>query len=334
MGGGGAIDNLGKMTLSNCTVSGNTCTVGSGSAPQAAGGGISNSGTASLLNCTISGNTVSTGTSTGAFVSGGGIANSGTLKLTNCTVSGNTANAGTSTENDAAGGGISVSGGHVTLNNTIVAANHSLDPSGLLAPDIYGAVDASSAYNLIGAGDGMTGLTAANHNQIGTAASPIDPKVAALANNSGPTQTMALLPGSPAIDAGSNALAVGPDGKPLLTDQRGFGRIFNGTVDIGAYEFGASLLGDGNGDGKVDFADLVLVARHYGMTNATWADGDFNNDGSVGFDDLLIVARNYGRTAALPADAPLPSIVAADQLPALAPLPWRRRHERGGAARQ
>ena len=104
---------------------------------------------------------------------------------------------------------------------------------------------------------------------------------------------MALLAGSPAIDAGSNALAVGPDGKPLLTDQRGYYRIFNGTVDIGAYEFGSSPLlpGDADADGKVDFTDLVLVARNYGKTNTTWSDGDFNNDGSVGFDDLLIVAQ-------------------------------------------
>ena len=49
---------------------------------------------------------------------------------------------------------------------------------------------------------------------------------------------MALLPGSPAINAGSNALAVDANGNPLITDQRGiaFPRIVNGTVDIGAYE--------------------------------------------------------------------------------------------------
>ena len=54
-----------------------------------------------------------------------------------------------------------------------------------------------------------------------------------LADNGGPTQTMALLPGSPAIDAGSNALI--PSG--VTTDQRGYARINNGTVDIGAYEY-------------------------------------------------------------------------------------------------
>ncbi|MCB1571290.1 MAG: hypothetical protein KDI72_09690, partial [Xanthomonadales bacterium] len=50
---------------------------------------------------------------------------------------------------------------------------------------------------------------------------------------------MALLPGSPAIDAGSDALAVDADSNPLATDQRGAGfpRIVLGSVDMGAYEY-------------------------------------------------------------------------------------------------
>ena len=56
--------------------------------------------------------------------------------------------------------------------------------------------------------------------------------------------------------------------------------------------------GDTNGDGKVDFADLLILAQHYGlMKDATIASGDFNADGSVGFDDLLILAQHYGSTA-------------------------------------
>ena len=58
-----------------------------------------------------------------------------------------------------------------------------------------------------------------------------------------------------------------------------------------------ALPGDADLDGKVDFADLAIVARHYGQQNATWAEGDFNADGSVGFDDLVLLARNYGSTA-------------------------------------
>ena len=97
-------------------------------------------------------------------------------------------------------------------------------------------MSSSSAYNLIGS-NGFGGLVnGVNGNQVGVA----DPGLGPLAYYGGPTQTIALLPGSPAIDAGSNALAVDPStGQPLTTDQRGpgFVRIFNGTVDIGAYEF-------------------------------------------------------------------------------------------------
>jgi hypothetical protein len=59
-----------------------------------------------------------------------------------------------------------------------------------------------------------------------------------LAFNGGPTKTHALVTNSPAINAGSNALAVDADGNPLTTDQRGAGspRIRGGTVDIGAFE--------------------------------------------------------------------------------------------------
>src|SRR6185436_3458259 len=53
-----------------------------------------------------------------------------------------------------------------------------------------------------------------------------------------PTMTHALFAGSPAINAGNNALAVDQDGNALTTDQRGSGfpRVISGTVDIGAFE--------------------------------------------------------------------------------------------------
>ena len=97
-------------------------------------------------------------------------------------------------------------------------------------------MSSASAYNLIGTGGSGGLVNGINGNQVGVA----DPGLGPLADNGGPTQTIALLPGSPAIDAGSNALAVDPTtGQPLTTDQRGPGflRIVNGTVDIGAFEF-------------------------------------------------------------------------------------------------
>ena len=77
-------------------------------------------------------------------------------------------------------------------------------------------------------------------NAFGGSSSNADPMLDpnGLQNNGGPTPTLALLPGSPAIDTGDNALIPGR----VTTDQRGpgFARIVNGTVDIGAFEVQAA----------------------------------------------------------------------------------------------
>ncbi len=156
----------------------------------------------------------------------------GSIILVNDTVADNDVSAG------GAGGGFDIQAGTATLDNTIVALNTNGTGSGAPADDIAGAVSSTSAYNLIGTG-GSGGLTnGTNGNLVGVADPGLDPN--GLQNNGGPTQTIALLPGSPAIDAGSNALAVDPTtGLPLVYDQRGpgFPRIVNGTVDIGAFEY-------------------------------------------------------------------------------------------------
>jgi hypothetical protein len=91
----------------------------------------------------------------------------------------------------------------------------------------------SQGHNLVGIGASLSNF---NYNfiqgvgdQIGNFFSPINPQLGTLTNNGGPTPTMALLPGSPAIDAGDSTI-----GTP--TDQRGFVRINNGASDIGAFE--------------------------------------------------------------------------------------------------
>ena len=224
------------MTLSGNTATGSVGGTGSGgsgggsgsdgSNGTGGGGGLfnTNDGQVWVTNSTISGNS--------ATDAGGGIYSDATLTVTNSTIAYNSA------DSPGSGGGLVAAGNNPlfvpTLDNTIVALNTS--GSGATPDDIAGTVSLASAYNLIGTG-GSGGLTnGVNGNQVGVA----DPGLGPLAYYGGPTQTIALLPGSPAIDAGSNALAVDPStGQPLTTDQRGpgFVRIYNGTVDIGAYEY-------------------------------------------------------------------------------------------------
>jgi len=103
----------------------------------------------------------------------------------------------------------------------------------------------SQGHNLIrnNSGATITPAPGSSGDLIGTNASPINPLLSSLANNGGPTQTMGLLPGSPAINAGDNCVAQAahcgdPNISQLTTDQRGagFNRIVNTTVDIGAFE--------------------------------------------------------------------------------------------------
>ncbi len=198
---GGGLYNYGTATLTGCTVSGNSALVG---------GGLWNNGTATLTDCTIGGNSAN---------EGGGVYAYGRLTLTACTVSGNSADLG---------GGIALPSGansRATIGDTIVAAN-----AASTSPDIYGTVANDRGYNLIGDGTGASGVGAAG-DQVGTAASPIDPLLATLGDYGGPTPTMALLPGSPAIHTGS---ANFPGMTVPTIDQRGESRA--GGVDIGAFE--------------------------------------------------------------------------------------------------
>jgi len=63
-----------------------------------------------------------------------------------------------------------------------------------------------------------------------------DPKLGPLQNNGGPTQTMALLPGSPAILAGNPSGCTDGRGQRLKIDQRMYPRPKQGACDMGAYE--------------------------------------------------------------------------------------------------
>jgi hypothetical protein len=105
------------------------------------------------------------------------------------------------------------------------------------APDVFGAVS-SQGHNLIGDGTGGSGF--ADTDFVGTSSDPIDPQLEPLGDYGGPTQTMRPLPTSPAVDSGDNTSA--PD-----TDQRGFDRIVNGIIDIGAVELQPDEFGGPSG---------------------------------------------------------------------------------------
>jgi hypothetical protein len=179
------------------------------------GGGIYNSGTVTVANSTLSGDSAS---ATGVFTpfipspysAGGGIYNGGNMTVTNSTLA-----------NDGAlsGGDInSVTGGStLNLKTTIVALGSGGDCSGTVTDGGYNIDD-----------DGSCGFTLPSLGGYTTLSRTLGP----LANNGGPTQTIALLPGSPAVD-----YVPAPDCP--ATDQRGFPRT--PPCDIGAYDT------DGNG---------------------------------------------------------------------------------------
>jgi predicted outer membrane repeat protein len=208
---GGGIYSEGQLTIRATTVSGNSALVAAG---------LFNLGRMTLTNSTVSGN-VAAGTGGGIFT-GSDAASS--LTVLNSTITRNVA---------ITGGGINfVSGtltvqnstfvtGVFTLQNSIVAENTARDCAG---------VPVSLGTNIDG--DGSCLPSPALGDQPNTA-----PNLALLADNGGPTQTHALLPGSPAIDAGN-------DGTAPPTDQRGFLRF--GPSDIGAYEIQPM---DADGDG-------------------------------------------------------------------------------------
>ncbi len=172
----------------------------------------------------------------GARLNGGGIYFNGggdlsDLNLYNVTIAFNASANGGGVYHDTVG--------TVYVGNTLIAENTATN-----GPDVFGAFTERTSggfggFNLIGALDGNASGFAdgVNGDQVGTIATPIDPKLGPLQNNGGLTQTYALLAGSPAIDKALNSQAP-------LTDQRGVSRPqpAGGTADIGAYEYQAPVV--------------------------------------------------------------------------------------------
>jgi hypothetical protein len=287
LGFGGGIYNAGTLTLSNSTVSGNL-SAGTG---NSYGGGIYSSGTLTVRDSTVSGNLVLAPYGSGSY--GGGVYNGGTLTVSDSTVSDNEASnsgglgnygaglynssAGTltvsnstisSNTNDGGyGGGILNDYGNLTVtdstisNNFVLSAGYGggIDNNKVMVvgntiiagntathgPDVNGNLG-SQGYNLIGNPVDMTGW-------VDTDLLHFDPKLGPLQDNGGPTKTMALLPGSPALISGDPTQFGVPD-------QRGVVR--SGGTNIGAYQASASAFSVGAPDTVTSGQpfDLVVTA--------------------------------------------------------------------------
>ncbi|MGA8475585.1 MAG: choice-of-anchor Q domain-containing protein [Candidatus Cybelea sp.] len=203
---GGAICNGGALAISGTTFSTNS----SQGNNTGYGGGIYNyAGTLNVTNSTFSANSATT--------SGGAIySNGGTVQISNSTF-------GNNPENIGGGGALSNAGSSVLIQNSIVANSGN---GGNCAGTIT-----SDGYNL--SSDGTCNFTS-NGDLNNT-----NPKLSALGKNGGPTQTMGLQIGSPALDAGNPAGCRNFLGKLLKTDQRGKRRPGGSETsgcDMGAYE--------------------------------------------------------------------------------------------------
>jgi hypothetical protein len=337
---GGAICNLGALMASCCLFSTNWSSAGSGgfggsaviqgmpggnggaggNGASAYGGAVYCNGGATLVNCTLVGNMVWGGTGgnggnagfsrtfnpaggnggNGGAASGGAIC--GAATVVNCSVGYGSATGGRGGVGGTGGigpqgygltgatgwPGCTCGGGAsgATLVNTLLATN---SPVG------------SWGGNCSGCGDGGHNLSSDDSCGFGaTGSNNTDPKLGPLADNRGPTLTMALLPGSPAIDAGNTALAP-------ATDQRGFPRPAGLAADIGAFEYSSVLLGPplvstlpATGV-STNSATLNAMVNPNGWPTTAW----FQWGATTTYGNVTSVADLGSGTTALPLSAPL-----------------------------
>ncbi|MFC2106705.1 choice-of-anchor Q domain-containing protein [Bacteroidota bacterium] len=254
--GGGIHNDDGTITMTNSTLSGNSCGWG--------GGGIYNDGSSAsttMTNCTVSENIADDGDV--SWGDGGGILNyAGTVTLNNCTVSENQIDA----TSDGYGGGYCNYSGTLNIKNTIIVNNTNGSGNddyyysdGTLTDNGYNIVEYQSGastgtnktftattdilYNT--KADGTTGYSTWNRNNSDLANQNLNLS-STLANNGGPTQTLAVTSGSFAISGGLWDASV-------TTDQRGESRHeFSPT--IGSYEprYAGYWTGASNSDWNTD----------------------------------------------------------------------------------
>jgi CSLREA domain-containing protein len=289
---GGGIVNGGNLTITNSTLREN----------HGCGGGIYTYGTLMITGSTLSGNLAD-----GADCEGGGMfIEEGTVDIANSTLSGNLAG--------GVGGGIANSGELIITNSTFLR-NSSLTAGGGIITDDHttllrntifasgpagGNCSSRASGSIIDGGHNLDsgtscGFSAANGSS-GNTNPQLDP--AGLKDNGGPTQTIALLAGSPAINAGNgDVCATAPVNG---VDQRSYVRSGTGYANcsIGAYEYNSpgpprSCVGDCNHNSAVAITELVtLVNIALGSDGITaCAAGDANGDAAITIDEIIRAAR-------------------------------------------
>jgi hypothetical protein len=292
-GGGLMLQNNGvNVTVTNSTFSGNST--------ENAGGGIYNAGTLTVTNCAFSGNSVEYGTGAGIFngvaltatvtnsvfsdniaTFGGGISNNGYLTVTNSAFSDNRA---------IYGGGIYNANFPLTVTNSTFSGNSATDGGGIYNSIggtlhlnnnlLANATSGGDCYNTGTIGANINNLIETNGpgaNACGTPSLTGDPLLSALGDYGGSTRTFALLPGSPAIDAGDRATCAAATVNSL--DQRGVTRP--SACDIGAFESQGFTLTKTGGDNQ-----STLVNTDFGAPltlSVASAFGEPVNDGQVTF---------------------------------------------------
>lgn len=299
---GGGVSNSGTLTLSSTVLTNNSGSLYGGAVYNSGGtlnftnstiannsaflygGAIYNvAGTVALNGSTVSGNSV--------YYYGGGIYNDdGVLNLTNSTLAGNSSNlyagaiwnadTGTTTATSSTfygnkGGyssAISNSYSTVTLKNSLLAGNTGGNYMS------FGGTAVSNGYNLSDDSSAASFLTSTgDQNGVGAG---LDTN--GLQDNGGPTKTVALVSGSPAVDAVPVAACTWADGAtPLTSDQRGVTRPQGAACDIGAFElaqtavfssFTAKLDIHGGSQGAFDLnATFTLAAGSSGIDPLTQA---------------------------------------------------------------